>query len=235
MKKLKKQWKIHLVHHTHLDIGYTHTQDEVLKLQLENLRKAMELIKNTDKYSLESQFKWNPEILWAVEHWLDNANEEEVKDFSQMVKSGRIGLDGLYANFLTGLCRPEELDKSFKIKRKIEKILDVKIDSAMITDVPGWNWGLTTLLIENGIKYLSCGTNNGDRIGYIKKAWSDEPFTGCLPAEKKKLLSMFTEKVIPGFIQDQWVKIRTFQGSLIPTEFRSIFMSLKKRIIPMIQ
>lgn len=54
MKKLKKQWKIHLVHHTHLDIGYTHTQDEVLKLQLENLRKAMELIKNTDKYSLES-------------------------------------------------------------------------------------------------------------------------------------------------------------------------------------
>lgn len=63
MKKLKKQWKIHLVHHTHLDIGYTHTQDEVLKLLLENLRKAMELIKNTDKYSLESQFKWNPEIL----------------------------------------------------------------------------------------------------------------------------------------------------------------------------
>lgn len=235
MKKLKKQWKIHLVHHTHLDIGYTHTQDEVLKLQLENLRKAMELIKNTDKYSLESQFKWNPEILWAVEHWLDNANEEEVKDFSQLVKSGRIGLDGLYANFLTGLCRPEELDKSFKIKRKIEKILDIKIDSAMITDVPGWNWGLTTLLRENGIKYLSCGTNNGDRIGYIKKAWSDEPFYWVSPSGKEKTLVYVHGKGYSWFHTGQWVKIRTFQGSLIPIEFRSIFMSLKKRIIPMTQ
>lgn len=118
MKQLKKKWKIHLVHHTHLDIGYTHTQDEVLKLQLKNLEKAMELIESTKGYSSESRFKWNPEILWAVEYWLDKADENQKNYFSQLVKSGSMGLDGLYANFLTGLCRPEELDKSFKNKKK---------------------------------------------------------------------------------------------------------------------
>lgn len=232
MKKLKKQWKIHLVHHTHLDIGYTHTQDEVLKLQLENLRKAMEIIKNTDEYSPESQFKWNPEILWAVEHWLDNADEEAVSGFSQLVKSGRIGLDGLYANFLTGLCRPEELDKSFKIKRKIEKILDVKIDSAMITDVPGWNWGLTTLFSENGIKYLSCGTNNGDRIGYIKKAWADEPFYWVSPSGKEKTLIYVHGKGYSWFHTGPMGKNKDLSRKLNPDRISQYLYELEKDNYP---
>ena len=33
IKKLTRNWKIYIIHHTHVDIGYTHTQDEVLKIQ----------------------------------------------------------------------------------------------------------------------------------------------------------------------------------------------------------
>jgi len=28
-----RPWQIHLIHHTHLDIGYTHPQEEVMKKQ----------------------------------------------------------------------------------------------------------------------------------------------------------------------------------------------------------
>lgn len=28
-----RKWKIHLLHHTHFDIGYTHTQEEVFHIR----------------------------------------------------------------------------------------------------------------------------------------------------------------------------------------------------------
>lgn len=232
MKQLKKKWKIHLVHHTHLDIGYTHTQDEVLKLQLRNLEKAMELIESTKGYSSESRFKWNPEILWAVEYWLDKADENQKNYFSKLVKKGSMGLDGLYANFLTGLCRPEELDKSFKIKRKIEKLLDIKIDSAMITDVPGWNWGLTTVLFQNGIKYLSCGTNNGDRIGYIKQAWADKPFYWISPSGKEKILLYVHGKGYSWFHTGPLGKNKDLSRKLNPDRISRYLHQLEKENYP---
>lgn len=39
--RLNKNWEIKLIHHTHLDIGYTHTQDEVLNIQFKHLENAM--------------------------------------------------------------------------------------------------------------------------------------------------------------------------------------------------
>lgn len=232
MKKLKRKWKVYLIHHTHLDIGYTHTQDEVLKLQLGNLEKSFGLIEQSKGYAKESQFKWNPEILWAVEHWLDNADDVHIKKLSDIVKNGYIGLDGLYANFLTGLCRPEELDESFKIKRKIEKLLDVKIDSAMITDIPGWNWGLTSLLAENGIKYLSCGTNNSDRIGYIKEAWGDKPFYWVSPSGMEKTLVYIHGKGYSWFHTGRFGKNKDLSRKLNPNRISKYLYELEKQNYP---
>ena len=104
------------------------------------------------------------------------------------VREGYIGLDGLYGNLLTGLCRPEELMQSFQVKEHFEAITKKRIESAMITDIPGWNWGLVTVLAENGIKYLSSGPNRGDRIGYILKDWGDKPFYWSSPSNQEKIL-----------------------------------------------
>ncbi|MGL1891442.1 MAG: hypothetical protein OCD02_07415 [Spirochaetaceae bacterium] len=185
---LKRKWKIHLIHHTHLDIGYTHTQDAVLKLQFKHLEKAMDLIDENINRPFESRFRWNPEATWAIEEWFEQASEINKKRFISMVKGGYIGLDAMYGSLLTGLCRPEELMENFDNKHSFEKITDVKIDSAMITDVPGWNWGLVTALAENGVKYLSSGPNHMDRIGHILKDFGDKPFYWLSPSGKEKVL-----------------------------------------------
>lgn len=52
LKPIRK-WEIHLIPQSHLDIGYTHTQPEVLKLQVEYLRTAPDDIDRSKMISLE--------------------------------------------------------------------------------------------------------------------------------------------------------------------------------------
>ena len=48
----------------------------------------------------------------------------------------------MYGNELTGLCRPEELMRLFAYATRLGRECGVPIDSAMISDVPGYTWGI---------------------------------------------------------------------------------------------
>ena len=61
---------IHLLPHSHNDIGYTDIQTDVLKKQVNNISDALELIKKTESYPPEARFKWNIEVLWGLEVFL---------------------------------------------------------------------------------------------------------------------------------------------------------------------
>jgi len=52
----------------------------------------------------------------------------------------------------------------------------VPIRSEMLSDIPGFTWGLVDALARNGIKYLSIGPNFGHRIGHFSEALADRPF-----------------------------------------------------------
>ncbi|MBB6479938.1 hypothetical protein [Spirochaeta isovalerica] len=183
-----KKWKVCLIHHTHFDIGYTHTQKEVLDIQFRNQEQAMDLVDANRNRPENAQFRWNPEATWALKKWLSKAGQKQIDRFVSMVRSGHIGLDGLFANMHTALCRPEELIRMMDWKREFEKLTGTTIDSAMITDVPGWNWGMVPALSEEGIRYLSAGTNHMDRIGSTIKEWGDKPFYWVSPSGREKIL-----------------------------------------------
>ena len=183
-----RKWKIYLLHHTHFDIGYTHTQEEVFQIQVRNLENGIALVDQNKHRPDAARFRWNPEVTFPVMKWLAKANPQDVERFVVMVKDGHLGLDGLFAGMLTGLCRPEELTQVFTQKKYLEALTGVAIDSAMITDIPGWNWGLVSALAENGIRYLSSGPNIGDRIGYTLKEWGDKPFYWVSPSRQERVL-----------------------------------------------
>jgi len=188
MPDFDRKWEIHLIHHTHVDIGYTHTQEEVMHKQWKNLEKAMDLIESARGNPPDSRFKWNPEVTWAIEKWLEQADQSERERFVGHVRQGSIGLDALFANMLTGLCRPEELMQAFSYKKELESLTGEKIDSAMITDVPGYSWGLVTAMRENGVKYLSIGVNRGHRIGHTLSDYGDKAFYWVSPGGEDKVL-----------------------------------------------
>ncbi len=153
------------------------------------------LFRETRDYPEEARFKWNTEILWAVESFLSTCTETERKEFGEVVRQGGIGLNALYANQLTGICRPEELLRLTDYARQLEKILGVTIDDAMITDIPGSTWATVTALAQGGIRYYSSGPNlmpftpiQGDRVGHFNLTWGDKPFYWVSPSGKEKIL-----------------------------------------------
>ncbi len=188
MRKLNRNWKIHLIHHTHLDIGYTHTQEQVLERQFSHLEMAMDLIDASKDKPDNAQFRWNPEVTWALKQWYNQATQLQKIRFIEMIQSGHIGIDGLYGNLLTGLCRKEELRASLHQAKVFAELSETPLRSAMITDVPGWNWGLVDTLTEQGVCYLSAGPNTFDRIGYTLQELGDKPFYWVSVSGKSKIL-----------------------------------------------
>jgi alpha-mannosidase len=183
-----RSWAVYVLHHTHLDIGYTHAQPEVLEIQKQHLRQAIDLARKTADYPSEARFRWNPEGLWAVQAYLREADETEREAFLDAVRSGAIGLDALYANELTALCRPEELFELLRCARRLTTDYNLTIDSAMISDVPGYTWGLVPVLAESGVRYLSLGPNRAHRIGRTLSVWGDRPFYWYSPCGQYKVL-----------------------------------------------
>lgn len=183
-----RPWKVFLLHHTHLDIGYTHHQSEVERLQWQHLDLALDLIAKTADYPPEARFSWLPEGLWAVDSYLKQASPEKRAAFKQAVRNGDIGLDALYGNQLTALCRPEELLELTGCARRLAAEIGTPLESAMISDVPGYTWGTVTALSQSGVKFFSIGPNRGHRIGYTLSEWGDKPFYWVSPSGKERVL-----------------------------------------------
>jgi len=183
-----RKWEVYLLHHSHVDIGYTHVQTEVEQKHWQYYKQVIDLARETVDYPPGSAFKWNAEVLWAVDSYLKQASAEEIEAFIDAVKKGWIGLDALYGNELTALCRPEELVRLVDFAQTLRQRFGVTIDTAMITDVPGYTWGIVPVLAKSGVKYFSVGPNRGHRIGYTLSTWGDKPFYWESPSGQDSIL-----------------------------------------------
>ncbi len=180
---------VYLIHHTHLDIGYTHTQDDVERLQWDHLERALEYGAASEDLPEEARFVWNPEGLWAVESYLERHSAAERERLIDGIRRGWIVLDGLFANLLTGIASSEGLWRGLETSRRLSAVTGVPIESAMLSDIPGFTWGLVPALAQHGIKYLSIGPNFGHRIGHFSEALGDRPFYWESPSGKERVLT----------------------------------------------
>lgn len=194
-----RKFEVYFLSHSHVDIGFTHTQDDVEKLQWRNFEQAIDLAEKTKDYPDGSRFKWNTEGTWAVEGYLKNASAEKKQRFIDAVKKGWIGIDALYGNQLTGLQREEEMINNPRYARWLNNTYGFDINSAMISDVPGYSWGTVESLAQSGIKYFSSGPNHmphlphgGYQVGHTMETWGDVPFYWTSASGKQKILFWMT-------------------------------------------
>jgi hypothetical protein len=183
-----RKWEVYLLPHSHVDIGYTALQSDVLKKQFSNLETAIDLARRTRDYPEGARFVWSAEVLWAVDAYLKQAPPAKRRALVDAVQRGWIELDALYGNELTALCRPEELFHLVEPAGRLARETGAPIHSAMITDVPGYAWGLIPVLAQSGVRYFSFGPNSGDRIGPTLNAWGDRPFRWETPAGDASVL-----------------------------------------------
>ncbi|HEY1742963.1 MAG TPA: glycoside hydrolase family 38 C-terminal domain-containing protein [Granulicella sp.] len=179
---------VYVLPHSHHDLGYTDLQADVEEKQMQNITLGMELARKTAGYPQGSRFVWNLEVLWGADQFMRRRSQAEKDAFISAVKHGWVSINGMYANELTGLCRPEELVQLFRYGTELGKTCGVRVDSAMLSDVPGFTWGTVTAMAQAGIRYFSAAPNFFDRIGSLMAVWQDKPFWAVSPSGKEKVL-----------------------------------------------
>jgi len=179
---------VYVLPHSHHDLGYTDLQADVEEKQMKNITLGMELAYKTANYPEGARFVWNLEVLWGADLFMRRKSQAEKDAFVEAVKKGWVSLNGMYANELTGLCRPEELLQLFRYGTELGTTCGVRVDSAMLSDVPGFTWGTVTAMSQAGIRYLSAAPNFFDRIGSLMLEWQDKPFWAASPSGKEKVL-----------------------------------------------
>ncbi|MGL4800066.1 MAG: hypothetical protein ACRCWY_11835 [Cellulosilyticaceae bacterium] len=144
---LDRKWKVYVIHHSHTDIGYTDLQEKIMYNHMDYIRKATEMT------ARHKGFKWNCESYYCVEKYLEEATQEEIKDFIEQVKEGGMGLSANYLNF-TDLVDKHILTKHTKKMVDCFKGYDIDVKVAMNADINGISMGALDAYVENGIEFL---------------------------------------------------------------------------------
>jgi hypothetical protein len=181
--------EIHLLSYSHTDIGYTDLQPVIEARQRENLERALRLIRQTRAYPPEARYRWNLEVMWPLEGYLKGASEQKRQELVQAVRDGYIGLNALYANVLTGLATAGEMSRFTGFAGSIARQYGVPVTTALVSDIPGFTWGLVPALAHSGVKYFASAPNAGDRIGHVLEKWGDRPFYWASQSGEEKVLT----------------------------------------------
>jgi hypothetical protein len=184
--KLKKNWKIYLIHHSHTDIGYTERQDKIINYHYDFIKQAVDILNEMHAGKKEYEgFVWQCENYWQVKNFYEHASTSYREDFERYVKSGEIGLSGNYLN-MTELVSADILcSRIAKVKEYGEKI-GCPIKSGMSADINGFAWGYADALYENGVENLfSCLHPHHGMFPLYKK---QQPFYWESPKGEKVLV-----------------------------------------------
>lgn len=154
----QRHWRMHLVHHSHFDVGYTDPQSRVIAEQLSYLDTALHLAESSDSDD-ESRFRWCVESLWTFDQWAAHRPEATIARFLEQVRRGNIEITAMPFNLHTETCSTDELHELLSIANTVKERYGIEIPAAMQTDVPGAVAGLVDALTENGVRFLSVAHN----------------------------------------------------------------------------
>lgn len=159
----QRHWSIFLVHHSHLDIGYTDPQPAVLRHHLTYLDSVLDLVDNSSSWPEPAQFRWNVEATWPLRQWLASRPGPVVDAFIDRVRAGRIEVTALPFSMHTEAYSMDELARQLWFADELRDRYGIAIDTAMQTDVPGATVGLLHALAGADIRYLAVAHNYAGR------------------------------------------------------------------------
>lgn len=192
-----RHWTVYIYPHSHVDIGYTNTQENVEFIHKRNLDVAMDLIEQTASYPEDARFVWNPEVTWPVERYLATEPKEKRERLLKFIRNGSIAIDAGYISTNTSAANEEELLKLFHYGKKLEKETGQTVKTMVQVDVPGVSWGVIPAANQLGISYCLSLYNGIGRIG-LAPDFEYKPFWWIGPDKKSKVLFLQTASYNPG-------------------------------------
>lgn len=187
MVPAQRQWKIYIIPHSHVDIGYTNTQDNCEFIHSRNILEAIKLARETAHFPPESRFRWDTEVCWPAERLLANGTDEEKQAMLDAIKAGVIHVGASYVNDNTSVSADEEFAALFGPTQEIEKLTGRKFKTMMQVDVPGMSWGAVQAAARHGIRYVFLFNNGSTRVGRSMEV-SFRPFWWIGPDGQSRVL-----------------------------------------------
>lgn len=148
-----------ILHHSHVDIGYTHPQSMYWELQKGYLEAALDLLDRTEAWPDDlSRPRWTAEATAPVVRWLETAPPAAVARLKKHLASGRFGISGFEYN-TTPLSSSESLARQLCQVRRLRAQLGADIRAVNQHDVTGLPWSAVDLLLDSGIELLTMAIN----------------------------------------------------------------------------
>lgn len=144
--------RVHLVQHSHHDVGYTNLPSNVLREHCRFLAEALQFAEATADYPDEARFRLVIEQAWSLQEFLRGASAAQRDSMGALLRRGDFELTALFGNMTTELCGPEELLRALYPSQRIARQLGAAITTAEHNDVPGLSWGLAQALTEAGVR-----------------------------------------------------------------------------------
>ena len=148
-----------ILHHSHVDVGFTHPQSMYWELQKDYLNAALDMLDRTEDWPDDlSRPRWTAEVTAPVMRWLQSAAPEEVVRLTKHLRSGRFGISGFEYN-TTPLCSAESLARQLYPIRTLREKLGAEIRTVNQHDVTGLPWTAVDLLLDSRIELLIMAIN----------------------------------------------------------------------------
>jgi alpha-mannosidase len=155
--KLTRPWEIFLVHHSHVDIGYTEPQPLIYRMQADFVAQALDYITATENLPEGERFCWTCEVSWTIKNFLTQY-PARAEEYFRRVREGRIEVTGVFLQ-LTDLFGEELLDHSLSYACNLAKEHGFEVVTGMNDDVNGWAWGFPKMMADRGIRYFDTAVN----------------------------------------------------------------------------
>ncbi len=143
--------KIYLIHHTHLDIGYTDLPEEVMSDHLIHMDRVLDFCEKDPDY------RWFVESAYLVRDYWNHRGEKARQRLIGCLKSGQLELGAFEMQPLTELLDCRGLFDSIAYSRKFAQSHGFKSETACLDDIGGYAGRLSTVLSEGGIRYFIAG------------------------------------------------------------------------------
>lgn len=119
--KPARRWEVYVVHHSHLDVGYTDPQPKVIQNHLSFLDQVLALCRATDEWPDDARFRWQIEVTWPLKLWMASRSQRDIQEMVQRIREGRVEVAGAYLNMHTEAYDLDQLMETFRFVNHIAR------------------------------------------------------------------------------------------------------------------
>jgi alpha-mannosidase len=171
-----RHWTVYIFPHSHVDIGYSNTQQNVEFIHKRNIDEGVKLAVATRSYPDGARYTWNTEVMWPFERYYTSASQNKREWLVRAVRSGELSLGAAYVNLLTTASSDEEMIQSLRAGREAARLTGDPVDTYVQVDIPGMAWGLVQVMAHEGVRYVIMMPNGGRGNESVVSTFRYRPF-----------------------------------------------------------